>query len=109
MTKASTARRRILLGIAGAAAAVAQPPRDHDPLHPDRDLKLPNGKSQKDEILKADRERNIEDAKALAKLSEELSAEIEKNDRFVLSIPTLKKLDEAEKLVKRIRGRMKRY
>jgi hypothetical protein len=103
------------LGIAGAAAAVtsggsasAQPPREHDPLS-ERDLKLPNGKSQKDEILKADRERNIEDAKALAKLSEELSAEIEKNDRFVLSIPTLKKLDEAEKLVKRIRGRMKRY
>ena len=102
-------RRAMLLGLATSAAAQqTQNPRENDPSH-ERDLKLPNGKSQKDEILKADREKNIEDAKTLAKLSEELSAEIEKNDRFVLSIPTLKKLDEAEKLVKRIRGRMKRY
>ena len=102
-------RRAMFLGLATSAAAQqTQNPRENDPAH-ERDLKLPNGKSQKDEILKADREKNIEDAKTLAKLSEELSAEIEKNDRFVLSIPTLKKLDEAEKLVKRIRGRMKRY
>ena len=100
-------RRSVLFTL--AVAASAQPPNPQtDPLH-EKDLKLPNGKSQKDEILKADRERNIEDARALAKLTEALSAEIEKNDRFVLSIPTLKKLDEAEKLVKRIRGRMKRY
>lgn len=100
-------RRSVLLSL--ATAATAQPPNHQtDPLH-EKDLKLPNGKSQKDEILKADRERNIEDARALALLAGTLRDEIEKNDRFVLSIPTLKKLDEAEKLVKRIRGRMKRY
>jgi hypothetical protein len=104
-------RRRsvVLIGLAPLAAAQVRPnSQSTDPMD-ERDLKLPNGKSQKDEILKADRERNIEDARALAKLSETLRDEIEKNDRFVLSIPTLKKLDEAEKLVKRIRGRMKRY
>jgi hypothetical protein len=105
-------RRSILTSLAATAATVAAqlPPHSQqsDPLQ-DKEPKLPNGKSQKDEILKADRERNIEDARALAKLSETLRDEIEKNDRFVLSIPTLKKLDEAEKLVKRIRGRMKRY
>ena len=102
--------RRVWLGLVSSVAAAQAPQtqRENDPIH-ERDLKLPNGKSQKDEILKADRERNVEDARALAKLTEELSAEIERNDRFVLSIPTLKKLDEAEKLVKRIRGRMKRY
>ncbi len=101
-------RRSVLLTLAAATAAAQPPNPQADALH-EKDLKLPNGKSQKDEILKADRERNIEDARALAKLTEALSADIEKNDRFVLSIPTLKKLDEAEKLVKRIRGRMKRY
>ena len=111
-----TRRRSVmLLGLAGGAAASAQVAtpqnpngRENDPLH-DRDLKLPNGKSQKDEILKADRERNVEDARTLAKLTGELREEIEKNDRFVLSIATLKKLDETEKLVKRIRARMKRF
>lgn len=103
--------RRLLFSLASVASAqVAQNPngREVDPTH-ERDMKLPNGKSQKDEILKADHARNIEDAQALAKLTEELRAEIEKTDRFVLSIPMLKKLDETEKLVKRIRGRMKRY
>jgi hypothetical protein len=103
-------RRAMFFGI--AAAASAQNPldrdRDNDPLRP-RDIKLPSGKSQKDEILKADRERNIEDARVLATLTAELRDDIEKNDRFVLSIATLKKLDEVEKLAKKIRGRMKRY
>jgi hypothetical protein len=34
---------------------------------------------------------------------------MEKNDRHVLSVGTLKKLDDIEKLSKRIRGRMKRF
>ncbi len=105
-----TRRRSVLLSLM-ATTVVAQPPHQQsstDPLH-ERDLKLPNGKSQRNEILKADRERNIEDARELARLTETLREDIEKSDRFVLSIQTLKKLDEAERLVKRIRGRMKRY
>lgn len=75
----------------------------------DHDVKLPSGKSQKEEILKADHEKSLQDAAELMKLSEELKIDLEKNDRHVLSVATLKKLDEIEKIAKRIRGRLKRY
>ena len=91
----------ILAVLAGARVpqAAPEPP----------DLRLPNGKSQKEEILKSDHEKTLKDAGELMKLSEELKIELERNDRHVLSVGTLKKLDEMEKLVKRIRSRMKRY
>ena len=85
----------------------AQTPKDPD-ANPD-DPRLPNGKSQKEEILKADHQKSLEDASKLQELTEELKTELEKNDRHVLDVGTLKKLDEIEKLTKRIRGRLKRY
>ncbi len=71
------------------------------------DIRLPSGKSQRDEILRVERERNIQDAKELAELADQLKEEIEKDDRFVFSISALKKTDEIEKLAKRIRSRMR--
>ena len=71
--------------------------------------KLPDGRSQKEEILKVDHQKSVEEAGELMKLSEELKIELERNDRHVLSVGMLKKLDEMEKLVKRIRGRLKRF
>jgi len=71
--------------------------------------KLPNGKSQREEILKADHERSLKDAAELVKLSEELKIELEKNDRHLLSVGSLKKLDDIEKIAKRIKSRLKRY
>lgn len=99
--------RAIVLCAALAAmlyAAGQLPPRPETP-----EPRLPDGRSQKEEILKADHAKSLEDAGELMKLSEELKIDLEKNDRHVLSVSTLKKLDEMEKLVKRIRGRMKRY
>jgi hypothetical protein len=75
----------------------------------DQDHKLPSGKSQKEEILRADHEKSLEDAGKLMQLSEELKIELEKNERHILSVTSLKKLDEMEKLVKRIRSRLKRF
>lgn len=72
-------------------------------------MRLPNGKSQKEEMLKADHEKSLEDAAKLMTLTEELKIELEKNDRHVLAISTLKKLEDIEKLTKRIRSRLKRY
>ena len=72
------------------------------------EVRLPNGKLQRDEILKADYEKNLEDARQLLKLSEELKLEIEKDAAFVLSIGAIKKTEEIEKIAKRIRGRIKR-
>ena len=83
------------------------PPREPpaDPNLPD--VKLPNGKSQRDEILKAEHEQNLKDAAELAQLAEQLKIDLEKDDRFVLSMATLKKTDEIEKLAKRIRTRLR--
>lgn len=72
-------------------------------------MKLPNGKSQREEILKADHERSLKDASELISLSEELKIDLEKSSRHVLSVASLKKLDEIEKIAKRIKSRLKRY
>jgi Tfp pilus assembly protein PilO len=71
------------------------------------DSVMPNGKSQKEEILKAEHQQNLKDAAVLADLAEQLKADLEKNDRYILSMSTLKKTDDIEKLVKRIRTRLR--
>jgi hypothetical protein len=72
------------------------------------DVKLPNGKSQKDEIIRVDYERNLRDAGELARLSEEIKDDLEKGDRYLVSLKTLKKLEDVEKLSKDIRQRLRR-
>ena len=71
------------------------------------DIQLPNGKSQTDEILKAEREENLKDAAKLADLADELKEALEKEDRFVFSLNTVKKTEEIEKLARKIRARMR--
>jgi len=100
--------RLFVLPFVLALAMPAQPP----PLHPrpgedPEDVRLPNGKLQRDEILKADFQKSLEDARALSKLADELKVALEKNDRYVLSIGTLKKTEEIERLARRIRDRLK--
>jgi hypothetical protein len=73
----------------------------------DHDVKLPNGKSQRDEILRSEHEENLRDATRLVELSQDLKADLEKTDTFVLSMGTIKKTDDIEKLVKTIRSRMR--
>jgi Tfp pilus assembly protein PilO len=72
------------------------------------DVLLPNGKRQKDEILKAEYQQNIKDAAHLTELAQQLQEDLEKNDRFVLSLATLKKTEEIETLAKKIRSRLRR-
>ena len=71
------------------------------------DVILPSGKLQKDEILKAEHRQNLKDAAELAELAEQLKIELEKNDRYILSMATLKKTDDIEKLAKRISARLR--
>jgi hypothetical protein len=73
----------------------------------DHDVKLPNGKSQRDAILKAEHEDNLKDAARLVEMSRDLKADLERSDPFVLSMGTLKKTDDIEKLVKKIRSRLR--
>lgn len=71
--------------------------------------RLPNGKLQREEILKAEYKKATEESGRLLKLAEELNAELEKNPSSVLSIGTLKKTEEIEKLARKIRSRLRRY
>jgi hypothetical protein len=95
--------------LAPLIALALQPPPRREPAEPPGttgDVHLPNGKSQQEEILKADYEKSLKDASDLLELAEQLKAELEKNDRHVLSIATLKKTEEIEKLAKKIRTRL---
>ena len=71
-------------------------------------MRLPNGKLQRDEILKAEYDQNLKDARELVDLTKAFELDLEKSDRFVLSLALLKKLDDIEKITRRIRGRMKK-
>jgi hypothetical protein len=112
MTAAGTMQPILrLAAIAGLALALtplvapqARPP--HRTPSGQDDVELPNGKSKQDEILKADHEKDLKDAAQLIELAEQLKQELEKNDRHVLSISSLKKTEEIEKLAKRIRSRL---
>jgi hypothetical protein len=68
---------------------------------------LPNGKLQRDVILKDDYDHNVRDARDLIDLTKSFELDLEKSDAYVLSLDLLKKLDEIEKITKRIRGRMR--
>jgi len=88
--------------IAAAMIVSAQEPGEAS------DIKLPSGKSQQQEILKAEYQKAIEDAEKLAKLAEELKADLEKDEYHVLSVTSLKKTEDIEKLARRIRERLRR-
>jgi hypothetical protein len=107
--------RRALLRLVPAALAARLLPAQTDPhqdqlpvpgVQPD-DVRLPNGKLQRDAILKADYESNVKDARALIDLTKSFELDLEKSDAYVLSLDLLKKLDDIEKITKRIRGRMR--
>jgi len=96
---------------AAAVFALGQEHQSLPPLSPSTeraDTTLPNGKSQRDEILKAEREDNLKDAAKLADLANELKEALEREDRFVFSLSTVKRTEEIEKLAKKIRSRIRR-
>ena len=98
-----------LLAIGLLFSQVEPRQRDRDSLPESRqDVKLPNGKSQQEEILKADYAKTLQDAAQLVKLAEELQDDLIKEDRHVLSIANLKKTEDIEKLAKKIRTRLKK-
>lgn len=87
---------------AGRRERPDQPPAD------DSQMRLPSGKLQQDEILRADHQKSIRDAGQLVELAESLKTELEKNDSHVLSLSSLKKTEEIEKIARRIRSRLRR-
>lgn len=102
--------RRICLFVLVLFGCFAQPPVPRGlPPTGDEEGKLPNGKSQHEEIAKADYKKNLDDAIELAKLADELKTDIERDDRYVISVKSIKKTEDIDKLAKSIRGRLKRF
>jgi hypothetical protein len=107
--------RRVFLGMAPAtllarflpAQEIPSYPPPIPPSRPD-DVRLPNGKKQRDAILKADYEHNLKDAQELVTRTRDFQQGLEKSDQYVLSLGLLKQLDDIEKITRRIRGRMRR-
>lgn len=103
---------RIATLLAASLAVTAQqgPPEHPFPAAPEppEDIRLPNGKLQQNEILKADYQKTLDDVRSLAQLSSELKSDLEKGDYNVLSIATLKKTDEIDHLARRIHDRLRR-
>jgi hypothetical protein len=93
-----------LLSLFLIACAFAQSRRQKSP----DEINLPNGRKWNDAIVEAEHAANIKDARALAQLSTEIRDDIEASDKFVLSLQTLRKVEDAEKLLKNLRGRMRK-
>ncbi len=74
----------------------------------EQDVKLPNGKSQKQEILKEQHQQNLRDVSEILEVAGQLKAELEKNDYQVLSIASMKKAERLEKLAHQVRSRLRR-
>jgi hypothetical protein len=104
----SDERRRLLRLIPLALAVPLMPAQQSVRQEPPDDGRLVNGKSRQDAIAKGDYEQNVKDARDLIDVAKSFEEDLEKDDRFVLSLSSLKKLDEIEKLTKKIRGRLKR-
>src|ERR1700734_565743 len=99
----------LLLFLALASSAQQKAPDRTLPPEQGEDLRLPNGKLQREEILKADYQKNLEDARALSKLADQLKIDFEESDYNILSVGTLKRTEDIDRLAKRIRDRLKRF
>ena len=81
------------------------PSKPPDPSQTPDGIQLSQYESQERQLQWA-HEQNLEDTSRLIKLSRELKWELADNDRQVLSLATVKKMDEIERLIKRIRARV---
>ena len=74
---------------------------------PDEDNKLPNGKSQKNEIAKQEHQQALKEAENLVSMAQELRDELKKAGDYVVPLASVKKTEEIEKLARHIRARLK--
>lgn len=106
-------RRGALLNLLASAALLGQMPDQQNnrtlpiPPNPNEDAKLPNGKSQKDAIAKQDHEQAMKDVNDLISVAEQLRDELQKSGEHVVSLSSVKKTEEIERLARKIRGKLK--
>ena len=71
------------------------------------DPRLPDGKSQKNAIAKAQHEEALKEADRLIELAQSLRKEIQDAGTYVVPVNSLKRTEDIEKLARKIRGRLK--
>ncbi len=100
-----------LVPILVKAADQEQSPLDNHrlelPKTPGEDERLPNGKSQRDEIAKQQHADALKEVDSLVTAAEELRDELKRAGDYVVPVTSVRKTEEIEKLAKRIRGRLK--
>lgn len=69
---------------------------------------MPDGTLQSEAILKEEHKRNLADVERIKTLAGEVEEELKKFGHHVLSTGLLKKLEEIEKIAKRMRSRTNR-
>ena len=112
-----TRRSAIVLLFSTPLAAVQPPDLEDDPAERRRnrepfpgdepDPKLPNGKSQKDAIAQQRHAEALDAVSEMITLAQQVRTELEKSGNFVVSVSTIKKTEEIEKLARKIRGKLK--
>jgi Zn-dependent oligopeptidase len=106
-------RRTALLALLSPAAAPYKQQQEPDDRHtlpdhnPNDDVRLPNGKSQKDAISKQAHEDALKEVETLIQVAENLRDELKRSGEFVVAVASLKKTEEIEKLARQIRGKLK--
>ena len=112
----SQTRRTAIASLIGSTLAVSTAQEVQDDPQQQRtlsipntepDAKLPNGKSQRDAIAKAEHEQSLKDAAQLVALSQQIRDELQKAGNYVVPFSTVKKTEEIEKLARKIRARLK--
>lgn len=106
-------RRLALLNLLASASLLSQSQDQQNdrtlplPPNPNEDTKLPNGRSQKDAIAKEEHEAALKDVNDLINVAQELRDELKKSGEHVVSVASVKKTEEIERLARKIRGRLK--
>ncbi len=100
---------RLLLMICLTAALGAQRPARGREESEAGDVRLPSGKSQRQEILKEEHKKSQADAAELVELAQELKEELDRSEYQVVNLKLVKKAEDIDKLARRIKDRMRRY
>jgi hypothetical protein len=90
-----------------AALLCAQPPIPTTRTE-DEPKRMPDGRLLSEMVRKQDFKDNLEDIEQMKRLLDTVKDELEKSEGHILSIRSLKNLEEIEKLTRRVRGRMKK-
>lgn len=72
------------------------------------DVRLPNGRVWGDLIAAADYEDNLRDARKLEEMAAGIRREIEDSGKFVLPLKALRNVEDAEKLLKNLKARLRK-